>query len=63
MEEGTITVLSCHASYTNISSFVEYETGADLDTAVAKIDGTEFKGSLVHAIADVRSSYIKPIDL
>ena len=33
---------------------MEYETGADLKTAVEKIDGREFKGESVHCIADVR---------
>jgi len=37
------------------NSFVEYETSGDLETAVAKIDGLDFKGSIVHAIADVYS--------
>lgn len=34
-------------------SFVEFETGADLKTAVEKLDGREFKGSVVHCISDV----------
>ena len=34
-------------------SFVEFETGADLKTAVEKLDGQEFKGATVHCVADV----------
>lgn len=34
-------------------SFVEFETGADLKTAVSKLDGQEFKGAVVHCVADV----------
>lgn len=49
--------------YANTCSFVEYETGADLDSAVAKIDGTEFKGSMVHAAADVRNNTFDEIVL
>jgi RNA recognition motif-containing protein len=34
-------------------SFVEFETPADLKTAVEKLDGQTFKGATVHCIADV----------
>lgn len=34
-------------------SFVEFETGADLKTAVEKLDGREYKGALVHCTSDV----------
>lgn len=34
-------------------SFVEFETAADLKTAVEKLDGREFKGVRVTCIADV----------
>jgi hypothetical protein len=34
-------------------SFVEFETAADLRTAVEKLDGREFKGTRVNCIADV----------
>lgn len=33
--------------------FVEYETAADLATAVEKLDNHEFKGSSVRCISDV----------
>jgi hypothetical protein len=36
------------------SSFVEFETAADLRTAVEKLDHLEFKGSRVSCVADVR---------
>jgi len=36
--------------------FVEFETGADLKTAVSKLDGQEFKGAVVHCAADVSLS-------
>lgn len=34
-------------------SFVEFETAADLKTAVEKLDGREFKGARVTCTADV----------
>lgn len=34
-------------------SFVEFETAADLRTAVEKLDGREFKGIRVTCVADV----------
>ena len=37
-------------------SFVEFETGADLKTAVSKLDGQEFKGAVVHCTSDVSPS-------
>ena len=37
----------------NASSFVEFETSADLKTAVEKLDGQTFKGAVVHCSADV----------
>jgi len=37
-----------------ITSFVEYETAADLATAVEKLDNSDFKGSTVRCISDVR---------
>lgn len=36
------------------SRFVEFETAADLKTAVSKLDGQEFKGATVHCASDVR---------
>lgn len=42
------------APYANrIRSFVEFETAADLKTAVEKLDGREFKGVRVTCVADV----------
>ena len=35
------------------TSFVEYETAADLVSAVEKLDGQEFKGATVRCISDV----------
>lgn len=37
-----------------IHSFVEFETSADLRTAVEKLDNTEFKGQAVRCTANVR---------
>ena len=34
-------------------SFVEFETAADLKTAVEKLDGREFKGARVGCVANV----------
>ena len=39
---------------TVLSSFVEFETAADLKTAVEKLDGREFKGARVACVPDVR---------
>ncbi|CAG8973491.1 hypothetical protein HYALB_00002816 [Hymenoscyphus albidus] len=36
------------------SSFVEFETAADLKTAVEKLDGREFKGARVTCVADTQ---------
>lgn len=35
-------------------SFVEFETSADLKTAVEKLDGQSFKNATVHCTSDVR---------
>lgn len=35
------------------NSFVEFETSADLKSAVEKLDGREFKGVTVHCTPDV----------
>lgn len=40
---------------TDNDRFVEYETGEDLQQAVDKLDGADFKGSVVRCIADVCS--------
>ncbi|KAK3112119.1 hypothetical protein LTR53_011922, partial [Teratosphaeriaceae sp. CCFEE 6253] len=40
--------------------YVEYETAADLATAVEKLDNTVFKGSTVRCISDVWRSHPKP---
>ncbi|KAM0087874.1 hypothetical protein ACP6JD_008807 [Aspergillus fumigatus] len=34
--------------------FVEFETAADLKTAIDKLDGREFKGSRVSCVADIQ---------
>lgn len=39
----------------DLLSFVEFETAADLRTAVEKLDGREFKGARVSCIPDVSS--------
>jgi hypothetical protein len=36
--------------------FVEFETAADLSTAVEKLDNREFKGRTVHCVANVSHS-------
>ena len=36
-----------------IPRFVEFETAADLKTAVEKLDNQDFKGTNVHCYADV----------
>ena len=38
---------------TNLQSFVEYETAADLATAVEKLDNHTFKDATVRCISDV----------
>ena len=38
---------------TDTLRFVEFETAADLKTAVDKLDNKDFKGSNVHCISDV----------
>ena len=43
------------------SSFVEFETAADLRTAVEKLDGREFKGSRVECVADVSLAYLASV--
>lgn len=40
-------------SINHLSSFVEFETAADLRTAVEKLDGREFKGQRVTCVANV----------
>lgn len=44
-----------HDAFANtlFSSFVEFESAADLRTAVEKLDGREFKGQRVQCVADV----------
>jgi hypothetical protein len=42
------------------SSFVEFETAADLRTAVEKLDGREFKNARVTCIASVRLPSVSP---
>jgi hypothetical protein len=37
----------------SLLSFVEFETGADLKTAVEKLDGREFKSATIHCSQDV----------
>jgi len=37
---------------------VEYETAADLVSAVEKLDGQEFKGATVRCISDVSLSIV-----
>jgi hypothetical protein len=37
--------------------FVEFESAADLKTAVEKLDGRELKGSRVTSVADVRWTF------
>lgn len=39
---------------TGQNRFVEFDTAADLKTAVEKLDGREFKGARVTCTADVR---------
>ena len=45
--------LSNFRHHSHSFSFVEFETQADLKTAVEKLDGQTFKGATVHCIADV----------
>ncbi|KAI8686252.1 hypothetical protein NCS55_00299900 [Fusarium keratoplasticum] len=44
----------------NGRGFVEFETAADLRTAVEKLDGREFKGQRVQCVADVELSLTFP---
>lgn len=41
----------------NGRGFVEFETAADLKTAVEKLDGREFKGQRVNCIADTQPDF------
>ena len=41
-----------------VPSFVEFETSADLKSAVEKLDGREFKGATVHCTPDVSLSHL-----
>ena len=42
-------------------SFVEFENGADLKTAVEKLDKRDFKGATVHCTQDVSAGF--PLDV
>lgn len=52
---GTEPHTSVYVALTDLApcSFVEFETAADLKSAVEKLDGREFKGQRVTCIADV----------
>jgi hypothetical protein len=41
-------------------SFVEFENGADLKTAVEKLDKRDFKGATVHCTQDVSAGSPSP---
>lgn len=51
---GQLDVVYSETSRNDNKGFVEFETGADLKTAVEKLDGREFKGSVVHCISDIQ---------
>ena len=42
----------------NESRFVEFETAADLKTAVEKLDNQDFKGASVRCLSDVSCSLL-----
>lgn len=56
MEKGKRHLNLLSFCYSELYSFVEFETSADLQTAVEKLDGREFKGGVVHCTKDVRLS-------
>jgi hypothetical protein len=52
--KGNITLCTPGTRTHKCHRFVEFETAADLKTAVEKLDGQTFKGATVHCTADVR---------
>ncbi|KAI9726173.1 MAG: hypothetical protein M1828_001846 [Chrysothrix sp. TS-e1954] len=54
-QDGLDVVYSEVARERDGKGFVEYETADDLDTAVGKIDGTDFKGSTVQCTKEIQS--------
>lgn len=57
---GTGKGYACHSSGNALAllttiRYVEYETAADLASAVEKLDNREFKGATVRCISDVSS--------
>ncbi|KAK5084515.1 hypothetical protein LTS08_000052 [Lithohypha guttulata] len=51
---GQLDVVYSETGRNDSKGFVEFETGADLKTAVEKLDGREFKGSVVQCTADIQ---------
>jgi hypothetical protein len=53
VEGESTTIASLHTLANTTRSFVEFETSADLKTAVEKLDQQDFKGQTVTCVADV----------
>jgi len=51
--KSTVSVLPPRSILTAHVSFVEFETAQDLNTAVEKLDGREFKEKTVTCVANV----------
>lgn len=51
--QSTSKATGSRTSTNKVSSFVEYETAADLATAVEKLDNRDFKNATVRCISDV----------
>jgi hypothetical protein len=58
MAKGNTLHLCILEAANHVFRFVEFETAADLKTAVEKLDGQVFKGATVHCVSDVRVLYL-----
>ena len=56
MEKGQYKLAAMLLLKLTCLSFVEFESAADMKVAVDKLDSSEFKGSNVRCIADVRAA-------
>ncbi len=60
MAKGNNLQICISEAANEVFRFVEFETAADLKTAVEKLDGQTFKGATVHCVSDVRTVCIRP---
>lgn len=54
MVKGMLSEVAFLHMCADLARFVEFESPADLKTAVEKLDRQDFKGSVVECVADVR---------